>query len=51
MMKTPAQLEMAYYVTQILILGPHGIGKTAMVYALANELDFKVLLILFMLIT
>lgn len=26
----------------VLLTGPHGIGKTASVYALSNELGFKV---------
>ena len=28
----------------MLIQGPHGVGKTALVYALANQLGYKVCL-------
>ena len=30
--------------TALVLCGPHGVGKTSMVYAVAKELGFKVLL-------
>lgn len=32
----------SYLCNAIVLHGPHGVGKTAMVYALASELGFKV---------
>ena len=29
--------------TALVLCGPHGVGKTSMVYAVAKELGFKVL--------
>jgi len=33
----------SYLCNAMVLYGPHGIGKTAMVYAMANELGFKVM--------
>jgi len=30
--------------TALVLCGPHGVGKTSMVYAVAKELGFKVLI-------
>jgi DNA replication protein DnaC len=32
----------SYLCNAMVLYGPHGIGKTAMVYAMASELGFKV---------
>ena len=37
----------SYLCNAMVIIGPHGIGKTAMVYAVASELGFKVVLHVF----